>query len=299
MSIPTQSYETLSEDYQNALQWMRSLGINISPGRTQHYSKVIEYWKTSYKSASEQEGKDIFPDFVSTASEISDFVDIYKSLRLESKDNLKQIAVKLQKGVNGPIHSVEETNKSSSARNFVFEALVAARCHSPNSPVKAILDAQSDTGIKVGSKKIWVECKRITSLNKLEANVRKAKDQLIKVLNSKSGSGHRGMVAIDFSKVLNEGDKILVKEDDAALQESTKQIMDLFIRQYSNQWEKVYKSKTTKIIGTMLRYSTMATSEGRSLLVRVSEWGINPRIGNRSSDEETLRYLAAVLNNET
>ena len=299
MSIPTQSYETLSEDYQNALRWMSGLGVKISPGRTQHYSKVIEHWKTAYKSASEQEGKDFFPDFVSTASEISDFVDIYKSLYLEPKCNLEHIAFKLQKGVNGPIHSAEETSKSSTARNYIFEALVAARCHAPNSSVNAILDAQSDTGIKVGSKKIWVECKRITSLSKLEANVRKAKGQLIKVLSSKTGSSHRGVVAIEFSKVLNEGDKILVKEDDAILQESTKQIMDLFIRQYSNYWEKVYKSKTPKIIGTMLRFSTMATSEGRGLLVRVSEWGINPRIGIRSNDEETLRYLAAALNKET
>lgn len=296
MSIPTQSYETLSEDYQSALRWMNGLGVNISSGRTKHYSKILEYWKTAYKSASEQEGNNIFSDFVSTASEISDFIDIYKSLHLEPKDNLRHIVDKLQKGVNGPIQSAEETSKSTTARNYIFEALVAARCNVPKGSVQAILNSQSDTGIKVGGKKIWVECKRITSLNKLEANTRKARDQLIKVLNSKNGSGHRGMVAIDFTKVLNDGDKLLVKEDDVLLQESITQIMDLFIQQYSAQWEKVYQSKTKKIIGTMLRFSTMATSEKRNLLVRVSEWVVNPRIGIKSNDEETLRYLAAELN---
>jgi hypothetical protein len=295
MIIPTQSFETLSKDYQSALLWMRGLGVNISPGRTQHYSKIIEYWKTAYKSASEQEGKDFFPDFVSTAYEISDFIDIYRSLHFEPINDLKNIADKLQKGVNGPIHSAEETSKSTTARNYIFEALVAARCHSQNNSVNAILNSKSDTGIKVGSKKIWVECKRITSIKKIEKNVRNARDQLAQVLNSKIGSSHRGIVAIDFTKVLNEGDKLLVKENDTLLQESTAQIMDLFIRQYSSQWEKVYKSKTKKIIGTMLRFSTMATSENRSLLVRVSEWGINPRLGIKPTDEEMLRYLETEL----
>lgn len=295
MSIPTQSYETLSEDYQKALAWMKEIGVHISPGRTQYYAKIFDYWKTVYKSASEQEGEDIFPDFVSSAYEINDFIDIYKSLHLESPTELSCIAEKLQKGVNGPINSAQETSKSTTARNFIFEALVAARCHAPSSSINAILNAKSDTGIEVGSKRIWIECKRITSLKKLEANVRDARNQLEKILNAKIGSGHRGMVAIDFTKVLHEGDKLLVKENDASLQESITQIMDIFIRQYSNQWEKVYKSKTKKIVGTMLRFSTMATSQNRNLLVRVSEWGINPRIGIRSNDEEALRYLAAEL----
>jgi hypothetical protein len=295
MSIPTQSYDTLSNDYQKALSWMEELGINISPGRTQHYAKIIDYWKSEYKSASEQEGKDIFPDFVSSTYEINDFIDIYKSLHTELPAKLLHIAEKLQKGVNGPVNSAQETSKSTTARNYIFEALVAARCHAPSSFINSILDAKSDTGIEIGNKKIWIECKRITSIKKLEANVRDARNQLEKILRSRIGSGHRGMVAIDFTKILHEGDKLLVKENDAALQASITQIMDIFIAQYSKQWEKVYKSKTKKIIGTMLRFSTMATSESRNLLVKVSEWGVNPRIGIRSSDEEALRYLAAEL----
>lgn len=297
MSIPTYSYDTLSEDYQKALGWMVKLGVNISPGRTRHYAKIIDYWKSRYKSASAQELKDIFPDFVSSVYEISDFIDIYKSLHAELPAKLLHIAEKLQKGVNGPVNAAQETSESTVARNYIFEALVAARCHAPSSSITSILDARSDTGIEVGNRKIWIECKRITSIKKLEANVRDARNQLERILNSKIGSGHRGMVAIDFTKILHEGDKLLVKDDDAALCASITQIMDLFIEKYSKKLEKVYKSKTKKIIGTMLKFSTMATSESRNLLVRVSEWGVNPRIGVRSSDEAALRYLAAELDN--
>ena len=133
MSIPTQSFETLSADYQKALCWMKGIGVNLTPGRTQHYAKIIDYWKTAYRTASEQEGKDIFQDFVSSAYEISDFIDIYNSLHLESPAELSHIADKLQKAVNGPINSAQETNKSTAARNYLFEVLVAARCHAPSS----------------------------------------------------------------------------------------------------------------------------------------------------------------------
>lgn len=156
MSIPTQSYDTLSNDYQKALSWMEELGVKISPGRTKHYAKIIDYWKSEYKSASEQKRKDIFPDFVSSVYEISDFIDIYKSLHTESPEKLLHIADKLQKGVNGPINSAQETSRSTTARNYIFEALVAARCHAPFCFINSILDAKSDTGIEVGNKKIWV-----------------------------------------------------------------------------------------------------------------------------------------------
>ena len=182
MSIPTYSYETINEEYQQALNWMSELGVNISPGRTQYYAKIIDYWKTEYKSASEQEGKNAFPDFVSSMFEISDFIDIYKSLRFEPPSDLVSIVEKLQKGVNGPVNSAEETSKSTVARNFIFEALVAARCHAPSSSVEVIFNAKSDTGIRIENKKIWIECKRITSLNKLEANIRDASKQLERVL---------------------------------------------------------------------------------------------------------------------
>lgn len=275
---------------------MQGLGLNISSGRTKHYAKLIEYWQAEYNVASKQEGKDAFPDFVSSMFEIMDFVDIYRSLKEVSKTKLQPIADKLQKGINGPINSAEETSKSTTARNFIFEALVASRCHVPEMSVETIFHSKSDTGIKVETKKIWVECKRITSLNKLERNVRDACNQLERVISKKVGSGHRGLIAIDFTKILHKGDKLLVKSNDAELQAAITGIMELFIHQYSSQWEKVYKTKSNKIIGTLLRFSTMASSEERNLLVRVSDWAINPKLNILSADEIILRNLTKVLN---
>lgn len=200
MLIATDSYEKISQDYILALDWIRTLGVRIGPGRTQFYAKVIESWAKNYRTASDEEAKNIFPDFLSSALEIMDFTYIYKSLCNVPAIDLKSIADKLQKGVNGPTNLIEESSDSSVARNFIFEALVTAEFHRPYKSIEAIFDTSSDAGLKIEGRKILIECKRITSLDKLEANVRKACSQLESSLEREVSSRNRGLVALDFTK---------------------------------------------------------------------------------------------------
>jgi len=295
MAIPTESYEAIFEKYSAAIQWMEGLGVKLSPGRTSHYEKVIRYWKDSYKTASPDEGKKIFPDFVSSMFEIHDFLDIYKAFKNVPPDQLASVVDKLQKGVNGPINAAEEAPASTSARNFLFEVVVAAKSHRPAKGVEAILDAESDTGISVNGKKIWVECKRITTPDKVQDNVRKASSQLETMLRKQVGSGHRGIVAIDISKILNRGDKIFVTGNDSDLLMSVNRIMDQFIAKYSRIWQRVYARRHKKVIGTIIRFAFMSSSEARNILVHTSQWAVNPRLGISASDDQIQRHLVATL----
>ena len=296
MVIPTSSYDTLLNNYQNSLDWMQEIGVKISTGRTNHYSSIVKYWNNEFRTASDSDAKKILPDFVSSIFEIRDFIEIYQAFKDTPKSELTSITEKLQKGVNGPIHSIEETSKSTTARNFIFEALVAARSHRPDNGVKAILDAVSDTGIYIEDKKIWIECKRLTSIQKIEANTRKACKQLESILKKNSGSGDRGIVALDITKILNPGDKIYVKKNDHELIRTIRGIMDKFIWEYSAQWQKVYRNKNRKIIGTLIRFSFMASSEDRDLMVRAVQWAVNPRLGVSTSTENMLKSLSKSLN---
>ena len=158
MSIPTETYEAVFEQYSAAIQWMDALGIKLSPGRTSHYERVVRHWKDGYNTASAAEAREIFPDFVSSMFEIFDFVSIHKAFQDVQSDQLTSIVEKLRKGVNGPINAADETSESTAARNFLFEATVAAKAHRPDRGVEAILDAKSDTGIRINGKKIWIEC---------------------------------------------------------------------------------------------------------------------------------------------
>lgn len=295
MSIDTESYEAIFEQYSAAIQWMSGLGIKLNPGRTSHYARTLGHWKGAYKTASADEGREIFPDFVGSIFEVFDFVRIYKAFRSVPPDQLVFIVEKLRKAVNGPINAAEETSESTVARNFLFEALVAARAHRPEMGVEAILDAKSDTGIRINGKKIWIECKRVTTLEKIESNARKASSQLEALLDKEVGSGHRGIVAMDISKILNSGDKIYVARNDSELSASVDRMMDQFIAQYSQIWQQIFERRHRKIIGTIIRFAFMSSSEARNILVHSSQWALNPRVGIAAGDDQIQRQLAATL----
>lgn len=295
MPIPTETYEAIFEQYAAAMKWMTGLGVRLGPGRTAYYEKIIGYWKDAYKTATAEEGKDIFPDFVSSMFEVFDFVSVYKAFQGVPAHQLTSVVEKLQKGVNGPINAADETSDSTAARNFLFEAALAAKAQRPDKGIEAILDAKSDTGIRLNGKKIWVECKRVTNIDRIESNARKASHQLETILAGQVGSGHRGIVALDFSKILNKGDKIFVTRNNGELLASVDRIMDRFIEEHSHIWHRVYERRDKKIIGTIIRFSFMASSEAGNLLVHTTQWAVNPRLGVATSDEQIQRQIVAAL----
>ncbi|KAF3982368.1 MAG: hypothetical protein HFP78_02190 [Methylococcales symbiont of Hymedesmia sp. n. MRB-2018] len=295
MKISSTSYTSIAQDYKGAMQWMESIGVVLGAGRTKHYQKVIEYWKDHYKIASEEQAQKIFPEFVNSMCEISSFIGIYKKLKDEPIAELKGIREKLNKGVNGPIELATETAKSTTARNFIFEATTAARFHNPKKGISSLLNTVSDTGIHFEKNKIWVECKRITTIKKIEKNIRKASGQLERILREKIGSSNKGLVAIDISKILNKGDNIFVQENDALLISAVEKLMNDFIVQNAKKWENIYASRDRKIIGTVVYFSFMSVSEDRSLLVSVAEWAINPRLNIRTSEENLLNSIVEIV----
>ncbi|VAW14007.1 hypothetical protein MNBD_BACTEROID01-136 [hydrothermal vent metagenome] len=301
MKIETNTYDFIGENYENAISWMREIGVKISSGRTQNYLKVMNHWRRNYKSSSDKIAKDIFPDFVNSTSEIDSFIKIYKAFKNVPTENLSLIKAKLQKGVNGPLNAEDEKPKTSEARNFIFEALVAAKFHNPKQNLSTILSTSSDTAIKFENKNIFIECKRVTSEKNLENNIRKASNQLDQHLSKKVGKklnlGNKGLVALDFSKILHSGDQLLVKPNDAELLDSVEKITKSFINKYTGLWNKIYETKNKRIIGTLVYFSTMATSEERNLLVNVSDWGVNPKISTSTYNNNLLKRIATILNN--
>jgi hypothetical protein len=295
MTISTQTYEDIYDQYTSAIKWMSGLGVKLNQGRTSHYEKIIKYWKDEYKTATEEEGQKIYPDFVSSMYEVFDFVNVFTAFNDVDPNHLRSIVEKLQKGVNGPINIVDETSDSTTARNFLFEAALAAKVHRPDNGIEAILDAKSDTGIRLDGKKLWIECKRVTNVDKIESNARKASSQLEAILAGQVGSGHRGIVAMDISKILNKGDKIFATQNDDELLKSVDIMMDKFIDEHSHIWQRVYERRHKKIIGTIIRFSFMASSESRNLLVHTSQWAMNPRLGIATGDSEIQRQLVTAL----
>lgn len=291
MAIQTDKYAAVYDNFKQAIAWMKSLGVVPDATRLTHYEKVVGHWHSHYKNASDEEAKEVFPNFTSSMYEVHDFIDIYLAFREEPVNRLVNIGEKLQKAVTGPIHSIDETQKNVAARNYLFEVATAARSHRPEQGVHVIFDAPSDTGVVVDDTEIWIECKRVTSANKIEANVRDASKQLERVLASNPDSAHRGIVALDVSKVLTQGDEIFVRQDEHTFLRDVDLIMDRFVLEHTNDWRKVYRRRDAKVIGTLVRFSFMSSVEDRNQLVHTQQWALNPRSDPGSPDSQLLLKL--------
>lgn len=292
MAIDTLSFADIADEYSAIIEWMHDLGIRMTHGRTSHYNRVIQRWKDHYRAATVEEVEAEFAGFVSSMFEIQEFARIYRCLKDVDPALLAPVISKLRRAVNGPIDAIEETPATTTARNFLFEATMMAIGQIPNMGMQSIFDAPSDAGIALWGKNIWIECKRVTSESAIEENVRKASRQLERALSAKYGVGNRGIVALDVSKILNPGDKIYSAKNDRILEDSIRREVLNFVHAYRSVWEDVYLRRDSKIIGTLVRISTMAQSEGRNLLVSSVQQVIDIRNGAKPADVELLTALA-------
>ena len=89
----------------------------------------------------------------------------------------------------------------------------------------------------------------------------------------------------------------MVKANDVELINSVGKITETFIAQYSNLWNRIFETKNKRIVGVLVHFSTMATSEERNLLVTVSDWGVNPKVNNSLYNNDLLHSIATIINN--
>ncbi|MGV8893598.1 MAG: hypothetical protein ACOH2K_11790 [Burkholderiaceae bacterium] len=284
MTISRQSNESLLTSYEEAMLWLVSVGVRVDTGRVQRYGAVLKAWVCCQSRDDFNAVRALFPKTASTINEVPAFIDLYQKFKHVPADQLSGIVKKLSRGVNGPEDSTDETPESSAARNHLFEAVIASKIHRPDQLMLAMLDAEADTGFSFDRRKVWVECKRVSSNAKLEKNTRKACNQLGAILRRKSGINNRGLIAIDISKLVNPSDDLYVTRNEAELEESTAVLMDKFIQDHSTVWQKVFPEKNQSILGALFRLSMIATSEQDNLLVHTTQWAVNPRNGLGTGD---------------
>lgn len=295
MKISSDSYEILAKQYMDAYQWLDGMGLNVKSGRLSEYLKVIKLISETYKTSTDEELKNIFPDTVNSMYEINAIINIHEAFKdLSNNDSLGLIS-KLKKAVSGPVEVKKESNTSNTARNYLFETLVMARLHNPNNGLSIDFKSSTDTSLKYNNVKYLIECKRPQSGKKLEANVRDAANQLQKAFKNKIGSNHKGLIAIDISKIFNPDFMLLVKANDTELHQHISLTMDAFISKYSHKWQNILKNKNKKIVGVILRISLMGVSEERNLLVSCVQWAINPKNGISNQERNNLMQMAKIL----
>lgn len=295
MSIPRDSYAELHGRFAEALDWMHEVGVQIPPGRTQEYLGALADWTSRHEKATDREAKEAFVPFVSAINEVQDFLRVFDAFRAEDPDELSSIVEKLQEAVNGPSYLFEESPRTSRPRNFLFEAAVAAKVHQPERGIKAMLNTPTDAGFWFEKHRFLIECKRASSLERIGDNIRRGTRQLQRALTGRLGSGYRGLVAIDISKVFTSGNEIFARANERELRGSLNLLMDNFINENCRTWEEIYQRRSRKILGAIFRYSFVASSEADGLLITTDQWALNPALRCKDSETNTLRRITGLL----
>lgn len=192
--INQMSYElTHSSYFMNKLdevfKWLESKDLRVHLSR---YSKYKSYIDDFYKKGKPNDLPDLeqkFKKLNDAVQECIQIVQVYDAFKSENSCGFND---RLHKIISGADFYNPE-NKADQPRDFLYELLVAS------SFKKWVYDIDFEQITDVVAKKdgitVYVECKRIKSINGLEENMRKACKQLSKINDP---TEHYGLVFIDI-----------------------------------------------------------------------------------------------------
>jgi len=289
MEIDTISYEQTYSDVVKAVEWLAGQGFDYSRTRIGFYERTIKDLVNTYKTASREKLNDSFPKYGKAIYEIFDLITIHEGL-----GRVSDVAVPLllEKFLGGPpIYSDERPATSSNlGRNTAFQLLVASKLS--EAQLRPRLEEPSDIGFRFEKYYISVECKRPQEKSGIQTSIKGALHQLKHRLGARVSRFHAGMIALDFTKVLNPELRLLVKKTPRELKSWLSAITNSFLEENVSLWQKPQK---TRILGVLTHFSLMAVVEDRDLLTHCRQFALNPMEACGSKLKEIAWQLAERL----
>ncbi|QXH49838.1 hypothetical protein KSS94_18050 [Pseudomonas fakonensis] len=245
VGVPYDIFEKPGEEFQSesraAVEWLRSLGVSTSADRYHKYISQLDYKGSSRK----QDENSAFRDYLNAHGELHDLVRVWKSLL--SLDSVQYVDT-LKKVTSGQAY--RNVAAQDPARDFLFELSVASRLIAAGYEVS--LNQIADIVAHVDGRKLYVEAKRVRSLDKLPKRVADANKQIKLRLAQDKSSRSRGMVAVNLTDIINAGSKIGVAPDASVLQrEHSQQLNDFLVRNVAS----IEKGMANNCLGVLAEYT--------------------------------------------
>lgn len=177
----------------------------------------------------------------------------------------------LKRALDGPMDLTLENLNSNHARNAMFEIAVAGRLAKRGLVPR--LGGEPDVVSTLEDRNILIQCKRVFSEKSLDDNLRDAARQLKRDLMRSSNPRDCGIVAISISRVFNQGEKLLVVGNEAALRKKLDEEVDVV----RNRCTRRYKDlNDPRIAGILYHVSTPAYLEEIGLFMAAHSVTIHP-----------------------
>lgn len=171
----------------NVLEWLQSKDSKANLSRYSRYKAHIDDF---YKSGNPNDLADLeqkFKKLNEAAQEIFQIVEIYEEFKSEDSKGFNERIKKIISGSD--FHNSQNT--ADQPRDFLYELLVASWFHKNGYTID--FDKSTDVVATKDDIVVYIECKRIKSINKLEQNLKKACKQLSEI----DDENHFGLVFVD------------------------------------------------------------------------------------------------------
>jgi hypothetical protein len=286
----TRSFESLSVELDQAIAWLSSLGMRFEATRIAQYQKDISALNGAIQAGSVDEllNRRTFPHLVNSINEASELVFIYRGLGSIQNQDIKE---RLAHFIKGPVSSISENadGASHTPRDIGFELCVASLFALADYSID--FHGIADLRIIDDSKVIFIECKRPSSVNSIQKNVRKAIKQLRKrYLSAAHTHTVFGLAAISMSKVLKTADQLLISGNELDLNHKMGELLERFVRQHERHWQSEQNSKT---IGALVHLQVCSVIEAYKILTPSQEFAANNIVQPGTDD---YNYLLGMRN---
>lgn len=234
--------------YRNTCNWLDSIGLDWIKTRYGVYEKRFNAFESAAlateKPKIELADKRAFDNAYHEANEIIRISNDLK--KLEKTEFMEQI----KKVLSGQEYRAMADNDQ--ARDFLFELSTAARFARAGYNVS--LTGLCDVVVEIPEGPLFVECKRLKSVKKIEKNVTKALTQIERRMSGTKSKSPLGLVALNVTDLI-EWPRNLAPDSPKAAMELQRSIASNFLREKSERLTPSTKKK--RILGSLVECSSI------------------------------------------
>jgi hypothetical protein len=206
---------------------------------------------------------------------------------LKTCDNT-DLLPKVRAILRGPVLPADENQASNQARNIMFELSLASKL--ARAGLAPQLGEHPDLQCEVEGKRLWIECKRPLSAEKVGKRIVEANRQLHRHMKA-APSDMRGIIAVSLSKVVSSGDTFLAYTDEARA--ST--FLSDELERLAGRSERSQRTLPPVIIGLLFHVMTPAVHRESGITVLADQINMQERAVPGSADHQAFRRFGEAL----
>jgi len=293
MPLFTSSVTGFLEEFDQALEWLRNMGLRIEKNcrfliYRANLDRFIKIVIRKTESAIDVEIAEIRKSLANSYLEAEELIYIFRAFRDSLPPASKR---KMGEILGGPSHYDSEDINSNHARNTAFELYVAAKMK--NAGYSPFPTPDADVLFEAEDYPFLVECKRPLRWESVDTNIRKANKQLKTRFDNSADK--KGLITLSLTRLANPRLEVLPYAD----QQSMFHHMDSLWTRFKERYGEVLRNRVHKrILGwlVVIRVPVSINNVTSDISLYNQSYFVNITAGNEPEHEAMQRIIQNVEN---